>query len=138
MAITCNIVVSILCLHVPAVSEVSVRLSEGGLVGAAAIDGKGWHIRMFTHFDVIQRFRIEGASQVCAQNVCVEYRKRCTQKENQRNCSYDINTGTVTTINLVTENEEAARFAEANVGLHREASKQKSDFPLALLTEEQR
>jgi hypothetical protein len=138
MPIACSIAVSILCLNVPAVSEVRVKLSEGGLVGLAAIDGKGWHIRLTTHTDVINRFRLEGASRVCVQGVCVDYRKRCIRKEAERSCTYDINTGVVTTFSLTTEDEAAARFAEANVGLHREASKQESDFPLALLTEEQR
>ena len=135
MAMFCQIIAGMFCLQTafPVNPEISLRAFNNGLGGGIHIQGNGWAIEQIST-DVLNRFNRNepDAKRACVQNVCVDFRRSCTEVGGKISCRYDIDTGLLSTFSLNADSREAMQRAVTGIALYR-GDKRESDFPLALL-----
>jgi hypothetical protein len=136
MALSCNIVAGILCLHLsyPADHSITVTADTNGLLGSIKVQGQGWHASVFGS-DVPSFFGAGDASQVCVQNSCRDFRRRCSEDSDGRvYCDYYLKRGDrySAAVRLDADSKEIMVRAAHNVAIDPNGERQ-SDFPLSLL-----
>lgn len=137
MAIFCQIIAGLFCLHVayPAEPQLTLKVATNGLGGMVRIEGKGWTAEQITT-DVLNRFNHEapGAKRACVQDACVDFRRTCNQVDGKVGCLYEVDAGLLSTFSVDADNSDAMQRARHIIALYR-GDKRQSDFPLALLDE---
>ena len=135
MAVFCNIIAGIFCLHIsyPTQPGITASADTNGLMGSVHAQGAGWQVNLFAS-DMLQVFNPKDASHVCVRDSCLDFRRKCNESEGHVHCVYDLNLNAryLTSFSLDADDSAAQSRAVQSVALYRGEGRQ-SDFPLALL-----
>lgn len=134
MTVFCTLIAGILCLQTsyPDQSAISIKAFNNGLGGGIEVQGPGWHAAEF-HTDVLNRFDARDAKKVCVQDMCVAFHRTCDQTQGRVRCTYQIDTGLLTTFSVDADSKDILQRAARSIAIYRPGPKRESDFPLALL-----
>jgi len=135
MAVFCNIIAGIFCLHIsyPTQPGITASADTNGLMGSVHVEGTGWRVSLFGS-DMLQLFQSKNARHVCVQNSCLDFHRMCNESEAHVHCVYELNLNApyLTSFSLDADDRAAQSRAVQSVALYRGQDRQ-SDFPLALL-----